>query len=292
MSYEHSAPPEGGAPITIRADGTLAVPDRPIVPFIDGDGIGADVTPVMRRVVDAAVAKAYGGERAIAWMEVYAGRKAVARYGEGRHLPEETLRALETFVVSIKGPLETPVGGGLRSINVAIRQRLDLYACIRPVRYFPGASTPSLLAEDVDMVVFRENTEDIYVGIEWPAGSAEAAKVRDFLERELGVADIRFPATSAFGVKPVSRDGSRRLIRKALEHAVRYDRGSVTLVHKGNIMKHTEGAFREWGYELAREAFGARPLDGGPWHAFRNLATGREIVLKDVIADNFLQQIV
>ncbi|HEY8518967.1 MAG TPA: NADP-dependent isocitrate dehydrogenase [Gammaproteobacteria bacterium] len=292
MDYRHIAVPPGGEPIAILDGGRLAVPDRPIVPFVEGDGIGVDVTPVMRKVVDAAVARAYGGRRAIAWMEVYAGEKAFALYGPGEHLPDETMDALERFVVSIKGPLGTPVGGGIRSLNVAIRQRLDLYACVRPIRYFPGASTPSKVSDYVDMVVFRENTEDIYAGIEWPASSPEVHKLIDFLQRELGVTEIRFPESSALGVKPVSREGSRRLIRKALEHAVRYDRHSVTLVHKGNIMKYTEGAFRTWGYELAKEEFGARELDGGPWLVFTNPRTGREIVVKDVIADNFLQQIV
>jgi isocitrate dehydrogenase len=292
MRYDHIIVPADGEPIAINHDSSLRVPDRPIVPFIVGDGIGVDVTPVMRDVLDAAVAKAYGGRRGMVWMEAYAGGKAVERYGEGEYLPEETVDALERFVVSIKGPLATPVGGGIRSLNVAIRQRMDLYACVRPIRYFPGASTPSKTSKHVDMVVFRENTEDIYAGIEWPTGSPEVQRLIDFLQRELGVTQIRFPSSAGIGIKPVSREGSQRLVRKAIEYAVRYDRRSVTLVHKGNIMKYTEGAFRNWGYELAREEFGAREIDGGPWLAFRNPRTNRSIVIKDVIADNFLQQIV
>ncbi len=292
MRYDHIVPPADGDPITVNNDTSIAVPDRPIVPFVTGDGIGIDVTPVMRDVLDAAVEKAYGGRRAIAWMEVFAGGRAVERYGEGEYLPEETLHALEHYVVSIKGPLATPVGGGIRSLNVAIRQRMDLYACVRPIRYFPGASTPSKVSNHVDMVVFRENTEDIYAGIEWPTGSPEVQRLIDFLQRELGVTQIRFPSSSGIGIKPVSREGSQRLVRKAIEYAVRYDRRSVTLVHKGNIMKYTEGAFRNWGYQLAREEFGAREIDGGPWLAFENPRTKRRIVIKDVIADNFLQQIV
>jgi isocitrate dehydrogenase len=284
--------PSDGEPIEINEDKSLAVSERPIVPFIEGDGIGVDVTPVMRAVVDAAVAKAYDGARAVAWMEVYAGAKAERSYGAGQSLPDETLAALERFVVSIKGPLATPVGGGLRSLNVAIRQKLDLYACVRPIHYFPGTLTTSKVSEHVDMVVFRENTEDIYAGIEWPTGSREVQKLIDFLRSELNVTQIRFPSSSGIGIKPVSREGSQRLVRKAIEHAVRYDRRSVTLVHKGNIMKFTEGAFRSWGYQLAKDEFGAKEIDAGPWLTFRNPRTGREIVIKDVIADNFLQQIV
>src|SRR5262245_28745954 len=237
MRYEHIAVPADGEPIAINEDKSLAVPERPIVPFIEGDGIGIDVTPVMRAVVDAAIEKAYGGRRAIAWTEVYAGEKAVRLYGAGQVLPEETLAALERFVVSIKGPLGTPVGGGMRSLNVAIRQKLDLYACVRPIHYFPGTLTTSKVSEHVDMVVFLENTEDIYAGIEWPTGSRDAQKLIDFLQMELKVTQIRFPSSSGIGVKPVSREGSQRLVRKAIEHAIRYDRRSVTLVHKGNIMK-------------------------------------------------------
>ena len=292
MRYNHIAIPPHGSPILIMPDGTLTVPAHPIIPFIEGDGIGIDVTPVMRSVVDAAVAKTYGTKRAIAWLQVYAGAKAAQIYGNDDHLPNETLAALEQFVVSIKGPLATPVGGGIRSLNVAIRQKLDLYACVRPIRYFPGTTTTSKVSAHVDMVVFRENTEDIYAGIEWPTGSREAERLIHFLQRELNVTQIRFPASSGIGVKPVSRQGSQRLVRKAIEHAIRYDRRSVTLVHKGNIMKFTEGAFRTWGYELAQEQFGATPIDGGPWLRFSNPRTRREIVVKDVIADNFLQQVV
>ena len=292
MQYEHIQLPPHGERISINPDASLHVPDRPIIPFIEGDGIGIDVTPVMKDVVDAAVRKSYGGRRAIEWMQVYAGDAAVARYGRDDVLPDETMHALEHYVVSIKGPLATPIGGGMRSLNVAVRQRLDLYACVRPIRYFPGASTPSRVSDHVDMVVFRENTEDIYAGIEWPTGSPEVHKLIHFLQTALGVTQIRFPSSSGIGIKPVSREGSQRLVRKAIEYAVRYDRRSVTLVHKGNIMKYTEGAFRNWGYALAREEFGAREVDGGPWLTFRNPATGREILIKDVIADNFLQQIV
>jgi isocitrate dehydrogenase len=292
MRYDHIVVPADGAIIAINNDTTIAVPDRPIVPFIEGDGIGVDVTPVMRAVVDAAVAKAYGSRRQIVWMEVYAGGKATALYGDEQYLPEETMHALRRFVVSIKGPLATPVGGGIRSLNVAIRQHMDLYACVRPIRYFPGAATTSKVSGYVDMVVFRENTEDIYAGIEWPTGSPEVQKLIAFLQDELGVTQLRFPSSSGIGIKPVSREGSQRLVRKAIEYAVRYDRRSVSLVHKGNIMKFTEGAFRNWGYQVATDEFGAQPIGAGPWLSFRNARTGREIVIKDVIADNFLQQIV
>lgn len=292
MKYEYIELPTDGERIIINENSSLRVPDRPIIPFIEGDGIGVDVTPVTRDVVDAAVSKAYGPRRAISWMEVYAGDKAVARYGADQVLPDETLHALEHYVVSMKGPLATPIGGGMRSLNVAIRQLMDLYACVRPIRYFPGASTPSLVSDHVDMVVFRENTEDIYAGIEWPTGSPEVQRLIHFLQTELDVTEIRFPSSAGIGIKPVSREGSQRLVRKAIEYAIRYDRRSVTLVHKGNIMKFTEGAFRNWGYQLAKEEFGAQEIDGGPWLAFDNPATGRRIVIKDVIADNFLQQIV
>jgi len=283
--------PADGEAIQSGPDGVLVVPDRPIIPFIEGDGIGVDITPVMRRVVDAAVQAAYGDARRVAWMEVYAGDKAVQRYGAGAYLPAETLAALRRYAVSIKGPLATPVGGGIRSLNVAMRQELDLYVCLRPVRYFPGAPSPLRHPELTDMVIFRENSEDIYAGIEWPADSEQARKVIDFLCREMGVKSIRFTAECGIGVKPVSRAGSERLVRKALQYAVDNDRESVTLVHKGNIMKFTEGAFRSWGYELARREFGAREIDGGPWCAFDNPRTGRTITVKDVIADAFLQQI-
>ncbi len=279
-----------GTPITMGPEG-LQVPNDPIIPFIEGDGIGVDITPVMRRVVDAAVDKAYGPRRAIAWMEIYSGEKATRVYGEDEWLPEETLMALKDFLVAIKGPLTTPIGGGIRSLNVALRQRLDLYVCLRPVRYFPGTPSPLKAPEKTDMVIFRENAEDIYAGIEWEAGSAGARRLIDFLQGELGVTQIRFPETSGIGVKPVSRDGTRRLVRKAIEYAIDNDRPSVTLVHKGNIMKFTEGAFKNWGYELARDEFGAREIDGGPWCRIEHPKTGREIVVKDVIADAFLQQI-
>jgi isocitrate dehydrogenase len=291
MKYEHIAVPPDGTPITVNRDGTIAVPDRPIIPFIEGDGIGVDVTPVMRRVVDAAVARAYGGRRSIAWMEIYAGEKALAVYGPGAWFPEETQHALTKYVVSIKGPLSTPIGGGIRSLNVAMRQNLDLYACVRPIRYFPGVVTPMADSSYVDMVIFRENTEDIYAGIEYPAGSQEVQKLIHFLQHELGARGIRFPASSGIGIKPVSKEGSQRLIRKAMQYAVDHDRSSVTLVHKGNIMKFTEGAFRNWGYQLAKDEFGALEMGGGPWLVFSNPVTGREIVVKDMIADNFLQQI-
>ena len=291
MQYEHIQLPDNGQPVTANPDFTLNVPDRPIIPFIEGDGIGVDVSPVARKVVDAAVQAAYGTERAIAWMEIFAGQKATALYGGSQFLPEETLDALERFVVSIKGPLATPVGGGFRSLNVSIRQRLDLYACVRPIRYFPGVQTPMKDSELVSMTVFRENTEDIYAGIEWPAGSPEAQKLMKFLQDELNVHAVRFPSSSGLGIKPVSKEGSQRLIRKAINYAVDEDRSSVTLVHKGNIMKYTEGAFRNWGYQVARDEFGATELDDGPWLAFNNPRTGRQIVVKDVIADNFLQQI-
>jgi isocitrate dehydrogenase len=291
MLYDHIVPPENGEPVTVNPDFTVNVPSRPVIPFIEGDGIGIDVMPVARKVVDAAVQAAYGDGRAIAWMEVYAGQKATGLYGSGQFLPEETLDALERYVVSIKGPLATPVGGGFRSLNVSIRQRLDLYACVRPIRYFPGVQTPMKESDLVSMTVFRENTEDIYAGIEWPAGSSEAQKLMKFLQDELHVHAVRFPSSSGLGIKPVSKEGSQRLIRKAINYAVDENRSSVTLVHKGNIMKYTEGAFRNWGYQLARDEFGATELGDGPWLSFNNPRTGREIVIKDVIADNFLQQI-
>jgi isocitrate dehydrogenase len=291
MKYEHIEVPAGGQAITARMNHSLAVPDTPIIPCIEGDGIGIDVTPVMVRVVDAAVEKAYGRQRRICWMPVYAGQAAAERYGNDTYLPDETLHAMQQFLISIKGPLATPVGRGIRSLNVAIRQNLDLYACVRPIRYFPGVSTPMKESDLVDMTVFRENTEDIYAGIEYPTGSQEVQKLIHFLQTELGVTNIRFPASSGIGIKPVSREGSERLVRRAIQHCVDRDRSSVTLVHKGNIMKFTEGAFCRWGYEVARMEFGASEKDGGPWLSFANPITGREIVIKDVIADNFLQQI-
>jgi isocitrate dehydrogenase len=291
MAYKCIALPVDGEKIQVSTDGSLRVPDHPVIPYIEGDGIGVDITPVMRRVVDTVVERAYAGERSIAWMEIYAGERANEVYGENTWLPEETLDAIRDFTVAIKGPLTTPVGGGIRSLNVSMRQELDLYICQRPVRYFEGTPSPLKSPEKTDMVIFRENSEDIYAGIEWQAGSAEVRKVIDFLQNEMGVKKIRFPSTSAIGIKPVSEEGTRRLVRKAIQYAIDQDRGSVTLVHKGNIMKFTEGAFKNWGYELAREEFGATELDGGPWCHFQNPATGREIIIKDVIADAFLQQI-
>ncbi len=289
MQYEHIVLPKSGHRIAVNPDHSLNVPDDPLIPFIEGDGIGIDVTPAMRRVVDAAVDKAYGKKRQIHWVEIYSGEKATRLYGT--YLPEETLQALREFVVSIKGPLGTPVGEGIRSLNVAVRQTLDLYANVRPIRHFPGVSSPMQDASQTDMVVFRENTEDIYAGIEWPAGSAEVHKLISYLQREFGVTGIRFPISSAIGIKPVSKEGSDRLIRKSIQYAIDNDRVSVTLVHKGNIMKYTEGAFRNWGYQLAREEFGAKEIGGGPWMSFPHPVTGKDIVVKDVIADNFLQQV-
>lgn len=284
--YQHIQVPTHGEKITINADASLNVPDQPVIPFIEGDGTGVDITPVMRRVVDAAVAKAYGGRRSIAWMEVYAGEKAVKVYGGDNWLPDETVAAVREYVVSIKGPLTTPTSGGMRSLNVALRQLLDLYICLRPVRYFDGVPSPVKAPEKVDMVIFRENTEDIYAGVEWEAGSDEVKRVIAFLQNEMGVKKIRFPETSAIGIKPVSVQGSERLIRKAIQYAIDNGRESVTLVHKGNIMKFTEGGFKKWGYELAKREFGAVEIDGGPWCRLPN-----GIVIKDVIADAFLQQI-
>ncbi len=291
MAFEKITVPADGEKITVNDDGSLNVPARPIVPFIEGDGIGVDVTPAMKTVVDAAVEKAYGGDRSIAWMEVFAGEKANKLYGGDVWLPAETLEAVKGFVVSIKGPLTTPVGGGIRSLNVALRQQLDLYVCLRPVRYYEGTPSPLKQPELTDMVIFRENSEDIYAGIEYAEGTPEVKKLIDFLQNEMGATKIRFPESSGIGIKPVSRDGTRRLVRKAIQYAIDNDKASVTLVHKGNIMKFTEGAFKEWGYELAKEEFGALEIDGGPWRCFKNPKTGKEIVIKDVIADAFLQQI-
>jgi isocitrate dehydrogenase len=291
MAYQHIKIPAGGGKIQVNKDFSLSVPDQPIIPYIEGDGTGVDITPVMLKVVDAAVKKAYDGKRRIVWMEMFAGEKACKVYGENVWLPEETLQAAREFVVSIKGPLTTPVGGGIRSINVALRQELDLYVCLRPVRWFKGVPSPVKEPDKVNMVIFRENAEDIYAGIEWPAKSPEAKKVIDFLIREMKVKKIRFPESSAIGIKPVSIEGSERLIRKAYHYAIDNRRKSVTLVHKGNIQKFTEGGFRDWGYQLAQREFGAKPLDGGPWHSFKNPKTGQDIVIKDVITDAFLQQI-
>jgi isocitrate dehydrogenase len=291
MAYQHIKVPAGGEKIRVNKDFSLEVPDNPIIPYIEGDGTGVDITPVMLKVVDAAVKKAYGAKKRIVWMEMYAGEKSCRIYGENVWLPEETLQASREYVVSIKGPLTTPVGGGIRSINVALRQELDLYVCLRPVRWFKGVPSPLKEPDKVDMVIFRENSEDIYAGIEWPANSPEAKKVIDFLIKEMKVKKIRFPNTSAIGIKPVSIEGSERLIRRAYQYAIDNKRRSVTLVHKGNIQKFTEGGFRDWGYQLAVKEFGAKPLDGGPWHSFRSPKGGPDIVVKDVITDAMLQQV-
>jgi isocitrate dehydrogenase len=291
MMLQHIKVPTDGQKITVNADFTLNVPDQPVIPYIEGDGTGVDITPVMLKVVDAAVAKAYGGRRKIAWMEVFAGEKSTQVYGPDVWLPAETLDVVREYVVSIKGPLTTPVGGGIRSLNVALRQELDLYVCLRPVRYFNGVPSPLREPHKTHMVIFRENSEDIYAGIEWAAESPEAKKVIEFLTREMGVRKIRFPETSAIGIKPVSREGTERLVRKALQYAIDNDKPSVTIVHKGNIMKYTEGGFRDWAYALAQREFGAELIDGGPWCKFKNPRTGKDIVVKDSIADAFLQQI-
>ena len=288
--YKHIKVP-AGEKITVNADFSIKVPHNPIIPFIEGDGTGLDITPVMIKVVDAAVQKAYGGKRKIAWMEVFAGEKSTKVYGPDVWMPDETLEAVKEYVVSIKGPLTTPVGGGIRSLNVALRQSLDLYVCLRPVRYFKGVPSPVREPEKTDMVIFRENSEDIYAGIEWEAGTDGAKKIVDFLVKEMGVKKIRFPESSSIGIKPVSREGTQRLVRKAFQYAIDNDKPSVTLVHKGNIMKFTEGGFRDWGYELATKEFGAQLVDGGPWCKFKNPKTGKDIIVKDVIADAFLQQI-
>jgi isocitrate dehydrogenase len=290
MPYQHIKVPTDGDKITANADFSLNVSDRPIIPYIEGDGTGVDITPVMLKVVDAAVEKAYGGKRKIAWMEVFAGEKATRIYGPDVWLPDETLKVVKDYLVSIKGPLTTPVGGGIRSLNVALRQQLDLYVCLRPVQYFKGVPSPLREPEKVNMVIFRENSEDIYAGIEWPAGSAEAKKVIAFLRDEMGINKIRFPETSALGIKPVSREGTERLVRKAIQYALDHDRRTVTLVHKGNIMKYTEGAFRDYGYALAQKEFNAELIDGGPWMRVKN-PKGGDVIVKDVIADAFLQQI-
>ncbi len=283
--------PSEGRKITVNTDFSLDVPDNPIIPYIEGDGIGVDISPVMIKVVDAAVAKAYGGKRKISWMEIFCGEKSTKVYGPDVWLPSETLDILREYVVSIKGPLTTPVGGGIRSLNVALRQELDLYVCLRPVRYFKGVPSPLKEPEKVDMVIFRENSEDIYAGIEYAAESDQAKKLIDFLIKEFGVKKIRFPETSGIGIKPVSREGTERLMRKAMQYAIDNDKPSVTIVHKGNIMKFTEGGFRDWAYGLAQKEFGATPIDGGPWCSFKNPKTGNDIVVKDAIADAFLQQI-
>ncbi|WP_370678500.1 NADP-dependent isocitrate dehydrogenase [Comamonas sp. GB3 AK4-5] len=290
-AYQHIVVPPAGKNITVNADQTLNVPDQPIIPFIQGDGVGVDVSPVMRKVVDAAVAQIYGGRRQIHWMEIYAGEKAVGLYGPDMWLPAETVDVVRTHPVSIKGPLTTPVGGGIRSLNVTLRQELDLYVCLRPVRHFRGVPSPVREPEKTHMVIFRENSEDIYAGIEFEAGSDRAKRLIEFLNKELGVQKIRFPETSGIGIKPISREGTERLVRKAIQYAIDQDKPSVTLVHKGNIMKFTEGSFRDWGYALACKEFGAEPIDGGPWMRVKNPRTGGDIVIKDVITDAFLQQV-
>jgi isocitrate dehydrogenase len=289
--YEHIKVPAQGQKITVNADNSLNVPDEPVIPFIEGDGTGTDITPVMLKVVDAAVAKAYGGTKKIHWMEVYAGEKATRVYGPDVWLPEETLAAVRDYVVSIKGPLTTPVGGGIRSLNVALRQELDLYVCLRPIQYFAGVPSPVKEPHKTNMVIFRENSEDIYAGIEFEAESDKAKKLIKFLQDEMGVRKIRFPDTSGIGVKPVSREGTERLVRKAIQYAISNDKPSVTIVHKGNIMKFTEGGFRDWAYALAKKEFGAVEVDGGPWMKFRSPRSGKDILIKDSIADAFLQQI-
>ncbi len=289
--YQHIQVPQGGQKIKVNPDFSLVVPDEPIIPYIEGDGTGADITPVMIKVVDAAIAKAYGGKKKIHWMEVYAGEKSTRVYGPDVWLPPETLEAVRDYVVSIKGPLTTPIGGGIRSLNVALRQELDLYVCLRPIQYFKGVPSPVKAPEKTNMIIFRENSEDIYAGIEFEAESEQAKRLIKILQEDFGVTKIRFPNTSGIGIKPVSREGTERLVRKALQYAIDHDKPSVTLVHKGNIMKFTEGGFRDWGYALAAKEFGAELIDGGPWSKFKNPKTGGEIVVKDVIADAFLQQI-
>jgi len=291
MAYQHIKVPPSGEKIKVNKDFSLSVPNNPIIPYIEGDGIGVDITPVMLKVVDAAVKKAYGGKKKIVWMEMFAGEKSCKVYGENVWLPDETLEASKEYVISIKGPLTTPVGGGIRSINVALRQELDLYVCLRPVRWFKGVPSPLKEPEKVDMVIFRENSEDIYAGIEWPANSPEVKKVIDFLIKEMKVTKIRFPNSSAIGIKPVSIEGSERLIRRAYQYAIDNKRRSVTLVHKGNIQKFTEGGFRDWGYQLAVKEFGAKPLGGGPWHSFKNPKGAPDIIVNDVIMDAMLQQV-
>ena len=291
MEFKHIEIPKEGEKIQFDASGNLIIPDNPIIPFIEGDGIGSDITPAMIKVVNNAVLKAYEGKKKISWMEIYCGEKSVKVYGEGNWLPSETLLALETYLVGIKGPLTTPVGGGIRSLNVSLRQELDLYVCQRPIRYFEGVPSPVVSPEKTDMVIFRENSEDIYAGIEWEADSDEAKKLVSFLTKEMGVTKIRFPDNCGIGIKPVSKEGTQRLVDKAIQYAITNDKSSVTFVHKGNIMKFTEGSFKDWGYQLAAEKYKAEELDGGPWHKLKNPLTGNDIIIKDVIADAFLQQI-
>ena len=289
--YRHIQIPAQGQPITVNADNSLNVPLDPIIPFIEGDGTGVDITPVMINVVNAAVQKAYKGQRSIHWMEVYAGDKAIALYGPNAYLPAETLTALKDYVVSIKGPLNSPASGTLRSLNVALRQELDLYVCLRPLRYFKGVPSPVREPEKTNITLFRENSEDTYAGIEYAANSPEAQKLIAFLSNELGAKNIRFPSSSGIGIKPVSSEGTKRLVRKAIQYALDHHKPSVTVVHKGNIMKYTEGAFRDWAYELAQEEFGATLIDGGPWCAIQHPKTGKVITVKDIAMDAFLQQI-
>ena len=291
MAYQHINVPTRGEKITVNQNLSLNVPDEPVIPYIEGDGIGVDISPVMKKVVDAAVKKAYGDKRRIEWMEIYAGEKAAKLYGNDTWLPGETIDAMRDYAVAIKGPLTTPVGGGIRSLNVALRQDLDLYVCLRPVRYFKGVPSPVKEPWLTDMVIFRENSEDIYAGIEWAGDSADAKKVIHFLQTEMKVKKIRFPEHCGIGIKPVSEAGTSRLVKSAIQYAIDNERDSVTLVHKGNIMKYTEGAFRDWGYAVARDDFNAEPLNGGPWHVFKSPKTGKDIIIKDVIADAFLQQI-
>ena len=289
--YKHIRIPNQGEKITVNNEGGLNIVNQPIIPYIEGDGIGVDITPVMKNVIDAAVEKAYKGKRKLAWMEIYAGEKAIKVYGKGVWLPDETLEAIKTYQIAIKGPLTTPVSGGVRSLNVALRQNLDLYVCLRPVRYFKGVPSPVKEPEKVNMVIFRENSEDIYAGIEWKAGSPGAIKIIDFLQKEMNVKEIRFPKTASIGIKSVSQEGTARLVRRAIQYAIDNDRDSITLVHKGNIMKFTEGGFKDWGYEVAVKEFGAKLLDGVDWHLLKNPKSGKAIIVKDVIADAFLQQI-
>jgi len=291
MEFQHIKEPDTGSKISLDSSGKLIVPDNPIIPFIEGDGIGSDITPAMIKVVDSAVEKSYDGKKKIEWMEIYCGEKSTQVYGEDNWLPPETLKALEIYLVGIKGPLTTPVGGGIRSLNVALRQELDLYVCQRPVRYFNGVPSPVISPEKTDMVIFRENSEDIYAGVEWEAGSEGAEKLIKFLTEEMGVHKIRFTEECGIGIKPISKQGTERLVDKAIQYAIANDRDSITFVHKGNIMKFTEGSFKDWGYQFAASEYGAVEFDGGPWHTLTNPVTGKEIMIKDVIADAFLQQI-
>ncbi|MFL2699498.1 MAG: NADP-dependent isocitrate dehydrogenase [Gammaproteobacteria bacterium] len=290
MGFKNIKIPKKGSKISIK-NGKLDVPDNPIIPFIEGDGIGVDITPAMISVVDNAVEKAYSGKKKIEWMEVFCGEKSTNVYSKDTWLPDETIEALKEYVISIKGPLTTPIGGGIRSLNVSLRQILDLYVCLRPIRYFAGVPSPVKNPADVDMVIFRENSEDIYAGIEFKAESKEAKKLIKILEKDFGTTQIRFPDSAGLGVKPISEEGTKRLVKQAFDYAIANNRSSVTLVHKGNIMKFTEGAFRDWGYELAQTDYGGAEIDGGPWQAIKNPNNGKNIIIKDVICDAFLQQI-